>query len=157
EFELSLDESEIEGEAAAEEGVDSSSEFELTLDEEDMAEAPASAPAVGEVSDSEFELTLDEEGSLAPAADSEEEADKDIFEETDLDVRAGEEEWASGAVALTDVETEEDSSSEFALDLDEQGGVAVEEDDQPVVSLDEEEDADAAAATVARPIPPAGK
>jgi hypothetical protein len=174
EFELSLDDSdsdsevvaEGEGEAGLEEGVDSSSEFELTLDEEDMAETPAgSSPALAEDSDSEFELTLDEEGGLAQVgAEEPAEGDKDIFEETDFDVPALDEESASEAVPLTDVDNEEEESSEFDLTVDEEeqtdfgagedeGGVAVDDEDQPVVSIDEEDEADAAAETVARRIP----
>jgi hypothetical protein len=157
EFELSLDDEES----------DSSSEFELTLDD-DSGDVNASPTAD---SDSEFELTLDEEGDLAtPGAGdalSDDEEGKDIFEPTDFDVPALDDESASEAVALT--EGGEPGSSEFDLDLDEEGigesddaeegGVAFDEDeDAPergVVDVDE--DADDAAETIARPVKSKGR
>src|SRR5262249_7477192 len=63
EFELSLDDSPSDP---------SDSEFELNLDDS------GAELATGESSDSEFELTLDDEGALAAVDDDA----KDIFEET---------------------------------------------------------------------------
>jgi hypothetical protein len=158
EFELSLED---------EEG-DSSSEFELTLDEE--AEA-ANAPATPD-SDSEFELTLDEEGDLAHANESdalgEDEEGKDIFEPTDFDVPALDSDSSSEAVALT--ESGEEGSSEFDLDLDEEAlGESEEDAPEGGVSFDEDaderggvvdvgdDDADEAAETIARPVKSRGR
>jgi excisionase family DNA binding protein len=137
EFELSLEEEEG-GEGAA----DSSSEFELTLDEDDSStEQPAAAAEKKEDSDSEFELTLDEEGGLAPL---EEEApaaggDKDIFEETDFDVPALEDESASEAVSLEDTEASEVESSEFELDISDEDAPSEEESESQAVALDDED------------------
>jgi excisionase family DNA binding protein len=136
EFELTLDaegdEAELAlGPAAKDEG---SSEFELTLDVPDEGAAAAE-------SDSEFELTLDAEGELAAAGEDEA---KDIFEETNFDVPALDDESASEAVALEEGDTDLESS-DFDLSLDE--GEA--ESGSQVVALEEE--ADDAAETVARP------
>ncbi len=146
---------------------DSSSEFELTLDEDaESAEVPATPD-----SDSEFELTLDEEGDLGPADESDALADdeegKDIFEPTDFDVPALDSDSASEAVALS--EGDEEGSSEFDLDLDEEslgereedteeGGVAFDEDAREGGVVDVgDEDADEAAETIARPVKSRGR
>jgi len=131
-FELSLDDSDE---------ADSSSEFELSLDEDADIE-------VKEGSDSEFELTLDDEGGLAV----EDEA-QDIFEETNFDVPALEDESGSEAVALDEEGTDVESSSDFEISLDSDVDSDVEDSDSgsQVVALDDEEDADAGAATIARP------
>jgi excisionase family DNA binding protein len=155
EFELSLDEED----AGVEEAASSSSEFELTLDDED-ASAPAAAAVAGEDSDSEFELTLDEEGGLAPVEEpSAMEEDKDIFVETDFDVPALDDESGSEAVPLEDLEEDKDSGAEFEVSQDEE--VATLDDDtdsdsgsdQHEVMLEDEEPADEAAETVARRLP----
>jgi excisionase family DNA binding protein len=133
EFELSLDASPTE---------DSSSEFELSLDE---SSETVGLKSVDESSSSEFELTLDSEGSLAPA-DSEE--GKDIFEETNFEVPALEDESGSEAVAIDEGDTDLEGS-DFEISLDESG--TEERSDSQVVALEDEEEADDAAATVARP------
>jgi excisionase family DNA binding protein len=136
EFELSVSER-----GATEEGSDS--EFELTLDaESNAAELPHEPEAS---SDSEFELTLDASGDLAPVTDAEE---KDIFEPTNFDVPALEDESSSEAVALEDSDTDvEDSSGDFDLSVDQEDL----ESGSEVVTLEEGEEADEGAATVARP------
>jgi excisionase family DNA binding protein len=133
EFELSLDSSPTE---------DSSSEFELSLDE---SSETVGLKSVDESSSSEFELTLDSEGALN-AADSEE--GKDIFEETNFEVPALEDESGSEAVAIDEGDTDLEGS-DFEISLDESG--TEEKSDSQVVALEDEEEADDAAATVARP------
>ncbi len=132
EFELSLDESSSD---------DSSSEFELSLDE---SSSTVGLKPTGESSDSEFELTLDTDGGLAPAGDD----SKDIFEETNFDVPNLDEESGSEAVAIDETDTDLEGS-DFEISLDESGTEP--KSDGQVVALEGEEDADDAAATVARP------
>jgi excisionase family DNA binding protein len=137
EFELSMD-----GEEGSDpdSGSSSSSEFELSIDDGDSG-----SELKLENSDSEFELTLDDEGGLAGM----EESGKDIFEETNFDVPALDES-GSEAVALDtdgDTDLESDSgSSDFEISLEDSGTTA----GSQVVSLDEDE-ADEAAATIAKP------
>ncbi len=142
EFELTLD---AEGESGGEltlgvekeEGDDpGSSEFELTLDAE--GEGDSSITESG--SDSEFELTLDAEGELSGGLD-EAEGGKDIFEETNIDLPGLDEESGSEAVALDEADSE---GSDFDLSLEEEDSSG-----SQVVTIDE--DADDAAATVAKP------
>jgi len=128
---------------------DSSSEFELSLDEDSSMDPSSSSefelsldsgPDLAlESSDSEFELTLDED---SVARDDSDEA-KDIFEETNLELEPLGEESGSEVVSLDqDTDLEE---SEFDIDLEQ----IDEESASQVVSLDEEE-ADDAAATIAQ-------
>lgn len=140
EFELSMDEE-------SSPGVDSSSEFELSLEDDDSAKGK-----VEDNSDSEFELTLDDEGGLAVEEDA-----GDIFEETNFDVPALEDESGSEAVALEDSDTDlESSGSDFEISLDEDSGTAAKSGSQ-VVALEDQDEADDAAATVARPRKTASK
>jgi hypothetical protein len=154
EFELSLDDvppdqepSDSEFELSVSEKADaaegSSSEFELTLDADNEA-AELSLDAAEESSDSEFELSLDESGDLAPVTDAEE---KDIFEPTNFDVPALEDESGSEAVALDDSDTSLEESGDFDLSVDQEDL----ESGSEVVTLEDGEEADAGAATVARP------
>jgi hypothetical protein len=144
EFELSLDED------SSPVGDEGSSEFELTLDAEgDSSElALEPTPDSESGSDSEFELTLDAEGELAVEGEG-----KDIFEATDFDVPALEEdESGSEAVALEEGDSDIDSDSDFELSLDaDEEGAAADSSESQVVALEDEEEADAGAATVARP------
>lgn len=124
-------------------------EFEVSLDPEST---PKPKPKAQEDdSSSEFELTLDDSGGLAPI---EEEApaasggDKDIFE-TDFDVPALEDESGSQAVALGDSDTDLESS-DFDLALGEEDASSDEESGSQVVVLEDEEEVDEGAATVAR-------
>ena len=105
-------------------------------------------------SSSEFELTLDDSGGLAPL---EEEAapasgsgsgEKDIFE-TDFDVPALEDESGSQAVALDESDTDLESS-DFDLALGDEDAGSEDESGSQVVVLEDEEEADEGAATVAR-------
>jgi excisionase family DNA binding protein len=140
EFELSLDESPSDP---------SSSEFELSLDED---EGDIGLKKLNEdSSSSEFELTLDEEGGLAAVhSDALESDEKDIFEETNFDVPALDEESGSEAVVLDEGDTDLEGS-DFEISMDESDSDTGESSGSQVVALDEEEDADAGAATVARP------
>src|SRR5262249_26783942 len=90
-------------------------------------------------SDSEFELTLDEEGDLGV-----EEGGKDIFEETNFDLPPLDDESQSEAVALEEPDTDLESS-DFDLSMEEGA-----ESGSQVVTRDEDEEADDAAATVAK-------
>jgi hypothetical protein len=150
EFELSLQEDDLTPASG-----DSSSEFELSLDPEGSSElavdegsSDLAMETPGSDSDSEFELTLDEGGSLAPAEEAAEGEDKDIFE-TDFEVPALDEESGSEAVALDEADTDLESSSDFDLSL------GAEESGSQVVPLEDEEEADEGAATVQRRAVPA--
>jgi hypothetical protein len=149
EFELSLDDSDAEGEEGS-----SSSEFELTLDEPSSPTDEGTSSefelsldlessseelegTAAEHSDSEFELTIDEAGGLEMDDSAAlEEEDKDIFE-TDFEVPALEEESGSEAVALDE---EGGESSDFDLDVDEDVDTEAESGSE-VVPLDEDVDA----------------
>jgi len=140
EFELSLDDS-----GAA----DSSSEFELSL--EDSGEGIE--PAAGEGSDSEFELTLDDEGALGVDEDA-----GDIFEETNFDVPALDDDSGSEAVAMDSDGDTDLEGSDFEISMDDDSSMS--DDDESashVVALEDEEEAEDDAATVARPRKAAAK
>ncbi len=146
EFELSLSEED----ASPTDG--SSSEFELSLDPEtsdlaiDEGSSDLALESPGADSDSEFELTLDESGGLSVEDEEGAEAsgeDQDVFE-TDFEVPALDEESGSEAVALDEADTDLESS-EFDLSLE-----GDEESGSQVVPLEDEEEADDAAATVQR-------
>ena len=143
EFELSLS----EDDASPTEGA-SSSEFELSLDHEgsdlaiDEGSSDLAVETPGSDSDSEFELTLDESGGLSVEEGSSS-SEQDIFE-TDFEVPAAGEESGSEAVALDESDTDLESS-EFDLALE-----SGEESGSQVVPLEEEE-YDEGAATVQRP------
>lgn len=132
--------------ARREDAVDSSSEFELSLDADDSG-SDSSAD-----SSSEFELTLDDSGeSATPAAKSPQAkasaaAEKDIFE-TDFEVPALEDESGSEVAALETSDTDLESS-DFDLALDDSDLAAEDESGSQVVALDEES-ADEAAETLA--------
>jgi len=166
EFELSLD-SGATPKPAAKEDLDSSSEFELSLQDEAVSPAADEGSSEFELSldteggeyvekveadPSEFELTLDEEAQ-GDEASALEEGEQDIFEPEDFDVPSLDEESGSEAVALDEADTDlESGSADFDLDVDEAPSGS------QVVSLDEEE-ADDVAATVTRPVrsPRAGR
>lgn len=137
EFDLSVDDSEQA----------SSSEFELSLDGSDEG---SDLDGGDSNSDSEFELTLDDDGGLAGSDDD----GKDIFEETNFDVPALDDS-GSEAVALEHGDTDLEGS-DFEISLDEDSS-AEHSTGSAVVNLDEEEEADAGAATVARVKRPAKK
>lgn len=135
EFELSLDDSPSDP---------SDSEFELNLDD-----SGSDLPAGESGSDSEFELTLDDEGQLGTDDDA-----KDIFEETNFDVPAIDKDSGSEAVAL-----DSESSEDFEISLEEinPGSKSGSAAGSQVVAIDGEGEADDAAATVARPRKAVGK
>jgi len=91
-------------------------------------------------SDSEFELTLEEPSDLALDSGSSGKGKKgDIFEATDFEIPALEDDSASEAVALDEADTDLESS-DFDLAIDEDDAAA--EDDESkseVVALDDEE------------------
>jgi hypothetical protein len=122
-------------------------EFELSLDAESTPKPAKAKPNVD--SSSEFELTLEDNAKLddgtaaAPVAE-----EKDIFE-TDFDVPALEDS-SSQAIPVEDSDTDLESS-DFDLALSDADMVAEEESGSQVVALEDEEDVDESAATVARP------
>jgi hypothetical protein len=115
-------------------------DFELSLD------APGSGASAKKLSsgklkadsDSEFELTLEEpsDGGLNAAAAAEAEKKGDIFEATDFEIPALEDDSASEAVSLDEADTDLESS-DFDLALDESDASAEEESASEVVALDE--------------------
>jgi hypothetical protein len=119
-------------------------DFELSLDQSGSAHKKVgSAKKVD--SESEFELTLDE-GDLAASLEAEtttfstEEGEQkgDIFE-TDFEIPALDDDSASEAVNLEDSDTDLDSSSDFDLAIDESADGSVEDESaSQVVVLDDE-------------------
>jgi hypothetical protein len=103
-------------------------------------------------SSSEFELTLEDSGRLAPLEEESPpaaaEGEKDIFE-TDFEVPALEDDSGSQAMALDESDTDLESS-DFDLALGEEDMAVDEESGSQVVALDDEEEVDEGAATVAR-------
>jgi hypothetical protein len=92
-------------------------------------------------SDSEFELTLEEPSDLSlDATGAAAEKKGDIFEATDFEIPALEDDSASEAVALEESDTDLESS-DFDLALDEADAVADDESASEVVALDDEEGA----------------
>jgi excisionase family DNA binding protein len=114
----------------------------------EIAREPGSTPkphkTSAEDSSSEFELTLEDSARLVPDDDG----GKDIFE-TDFEVPALEDS-GSGAVKLDDSDTDLESS-DFDLALGDEDVAAEEESGSQVVALEDEENVDEGAATVARP------
>ena len=111
-------------------------DFELSLD------APGSGASAKKLSsgklkadsDSEFELTLEEPSGESGAASGEKKGD--IFEATDFEIPALEDESASEAVSLDEADTDLESS-DFDLALDEADASADDESASEVVALDE--------------------
>ncbi|HEX3147280.1 MAG TPA: hypothetical protein VHR66_04310 [Gemmataceae bacterium] len=89
-------------------------------------------------SDSEFELTLEEPSDLATDATAGAEKKGDIFEATDFDIPALEDDSASEAVSLDEADTDLESS-DFDLALDEADADADDESHSEVVALDDDE------------------
>jgi excisionase family DNA binding protein len=124
-------------------------EFELSLDAESTPKPARAAPNVD--SSSEFELTLEDSAGLAPMEEESspvESKEKDIFE-TDFEVPALEDS-GSEAVALDESDTDLESS-DFDLALGEEDVASEEESGSQVVALEDEGEVDEGAATVARP------
>jgi hypothetical protein len=126
---------------------DSSDEidFELTTSPASTPK-PAKAPDSAD-SSSDFELTLEDSARLAPL--DEEKGDKDIFE-TDFEVPALEDDSGSQVVALEEGDSTDLENSDFDLALGEEDAASDEESGSQVVALDDEEEVDEGAATVAR-------
>jgi hypothetical protein len=151
EFELSLQDED----AAA--PPDSDSEFELSLDPEgssDLAVDESSSDLGLETpasdSDSEFELTLDEGGGLAPLEEESGEEAAAAGEDKDIfetDFEVPALDEESGSEAVALDEADTDLESSSDFDLSLEGA---EESGSQVVPLEEEEEADEGAATVQR-------
>jgi hypothetical protein len=128
-------------------------EFELKLDDEASASKtprPSEAAAEENVdSSSEFELTLDDSGLSPVEGEAAAEGDKDIFE-TDFEMPALEDESSSEAEAPVNASDTDLESSDFDLALGDSDIGAEEESGSQVVALEDEAEADEAAATVAR-------
>jgi len=89
-------------------------------------------------SDSEFELSLEEPSDLSLDLDDDSGAGKgDIFEATDFEIPALEDDSASEAISLDDADTDLESS-EFDLAIDD-SGEAADDSASEVVAIDEEE------------------
>ena len=128
-------------------------EFELSLEAESTPKPAKAKPNVD--SSSEFELTLDDSANLAPL--EEEKAptsgEKDIFE-TDFEVPALEDSGSQAEpLGASDTDLE---SSDFDLALGDEDAAAEEESGSQVVALEDEADVDEGAATIARPCRSAG-
>jgi len=125
-------------------------EFELSLDAESTPKPAKAKPNVD--SSSEFELTLEDNAKLESGDDATtampSAEEKDIFE-TDFDVPALEDS-SSQAIPVEDSDTDLESS-DFDLALSDADMVAEEESGSQVVALEDEEEVDESAATVARP------
>jgi hypothetical protein len=119
-------------------GDDEEIDFELTLD------APGSGASAKKLSgsklkadsDSEFELTLEEPSDLGVEPTPAAEKKGDIFEATDFEIPALEDDSASEAVSLEEADTDLESS-DFDLALDEADAAAEDESASEVVALDE--------------------
>jgi len=123
-------------------------DFELSLDApgSGASSKKLSSGKLKQDSDSEFELTLEEpsdvsgsaEAAAAKSSGSTPSGEKkgDIFEATDFDIPALEDESASEAVSLDEADTDLESS-DFDLALDEADVSADEESGSEVVALDE--------------------
>jgi hypothetical protein len=113
-------------------------DFELSLD------APGSGASAKKLSsgklkadsDSEFELTLEEPSDLGVEPTPAGEKKGDIFEATDFEIPALEDDSASEAVSLDEADTDLESS-DFDLALDEGDAAADDESASEVVALDE--------------------
>jgi hypothetical protein len=130
----------VKADTGSEEEID----FELSLDQANASHKKIGSSKKVD-SDSEFELTLDE-GDLASSLGAEttafttEDAEPkgDIFE-TDFEIPALDDDSASEAVALDDSDTDLDSSSDFDLAIDEPADVSVDDESaSQVVVLDDE-------------------
>lgn len=133
-------------------GESDSIEFELSLDAGSTPKPKPVSP-VEDDSSSEFELSLDDSGSLAPLEDDSSpveasSGEKDIFE-TDFDVPSLEEESGSQVAALEESDTDLESS-DFDLALSDEDISTEDESGSQVVALEDEEGVDEGAATVAR-------
>jgi excisionase family DNA binding protein len=160
EFELSLDDSSAEESAV--EDVNSSSEFELSVDDSD------------EAGSSEFELSLDasDESSALVVADENSDSEFELTLDDDGGLAADDEDGKdifedtsfdvpaldddSGSQAVAIDDADTDlEGSDFEISLDEDS--STDENAGSAIALDEDEEADEGAATVARAKKPAPK
>ena len=118
---------------------DSEIDFELSIDSTGASSNKLKKKPQGD-SSSEFELSLEEPSDLSLDLDSSGVGNKkgDIFEATDFEIPALEDDSASEAISLDDADTDLESS-EFDLAIDEDGVVADDESASEVVSIDEDE------------------
>ncbi len=114
-------------------------DFELSLDapgtglSSKKKKKSGSSKNVQADSDSEFELTLEEPSDLALDVSGESKKE-DIFEATDFEIPALDDDSASEVVSLDDSDTDVESS-DFDLALDEADAVADDESESQVVAL----------------------
>lgn len=118
-------------------------DFELSLDApgSGTSSKKLSGGKLQQDSDSEFELTLEEPSDLSGETAAAPEKKGDIFEATDFEIPALEDDSASEAVSLEEGDTDLESSSDFDLALDEADVAADDESASEVVALDEEDGA----------------
>jgi hypothetical protein len=114
-------------------------DFELSLDAPGSGKSGKKsgpqAKGVKADSDSEFELTLEEPSGEAVAVDKDKKGD--IFEATDFEIPALEDDSASEVVSLEESDTDLEASSDFDLALDEADASAEDESGSEVVALDD--------------------
>ena len=89
-------------------------------------------------SDSEFELSLEEPSDLSLDLDEGDGQKGDIFEATDFEIPALEDDSASEAISLDDADTDLESS-EFDLAIDDAGEAVDDESASEVVAIDEDD------------------
>jgi hypothetical protein len=113
-------------------------DFELSLDAPGSGTSSKkhSSGKLKADSDSEFELTLEEPSDLGAEIAPPGEKKGDIFEATDFEIPALEDDSASEAVSLDEADTDLESS-DFDLALDEADAAADDESASEVVALDE--------------------
>lgn len=120
-------------------------DFELSLDSPGSGTSSKKKHGSGRKlksdSDSEFELTLEEPSDLSLELTNEAPADDkkgDIFEATDFEIPALDDDSASEAVALDDGDTDLESS-DFDIALDDADAAADDESASQVVALDDDD------------------
>lgn len=115
-------------------------DFELSIDSTGASSNRLKKKPEGD-SSSEFELSLEEPSDLSLELDASGLVQKpkgDIFEATDFEIPALEDDSASEAISLDDADTDLESS-EFDLAIDEEGVTADDESASEVVSIDEDD------------------
>jgi hypothetical protein len=116
-------------------------DFELSLDAPGTGSSRkklGSGKKLQADSDSEFELTLEEPSDLALDVSGSGDKKGDIFEATDFEIPALEDDSASEAVSLEEGDTDLESS-DFDLALDDADAAADDESASEVVELDDED------------------
>lgn len=115
-------------------------DFELSLDSPGASSSKlGSSKKLKQDSDSEFELSLEEPSDLSLDLDVDSGDKKgDIFEATDFEIPALDDDSASEAISLDDADTDLESS-EFDLAIDEEAVAPDDESASEVVEIDEED------------------